>query len=144
MQSSSASSTCRIELGAPLGSGRVLLALGAAAAVALAASAMPGAAAAGAWLVAAGLCAWEWRGQRCRPHALLMQAPDAVQLLWPGREPQPARLLRHRRLGPLLVLELDAGGRLRLGCWLPGLALNDARVLSLQLARMRPGAGASV
>jgi hypothetical protein len=142
--SSDASSPCRIELGGRGPAAVALLTLAALAAVALGASAIPALQAVLLWTGGAAVALVEWHRRRLRPQAMVLHPPDAVELCWPGHEPVQAKLVRQRRLGPLLLLDLDAGHRLRVDCWLPGLPLNASRQLARQLARMRPDGGDSV
>jgi hypothetical protein len=142
--SSDASSPCRIELGGRRPAAVALLTLAMLAALALAASAIPLVPATALWIAGVGLALLEWRRRRRRPAAMILHPPDMIELCWPGHEPVQARLVRQRRLGPLLLIDVDAERPLRLDCWLPGLPLNASRQLARQLARMRPDGGDSV
>jgi hypothetical protein len=142
--SSVASSPCRIELGARVPLAIALLTLALLAAAALAMSGVAALPAALAWIAVVAIASFEWHRRRRRPQAMVLHPPDAIELLWQGHEPVQATLVGMRRLGPLLMLDIDAGERLRLDCWLPGLPLNAGRQLARQLARMRPDSGHSV
>jgi hypothetical protein len=145
MTSSHASSRCRIEL--PADRVGVVMAIAGAllAAVGVALTRLPPLAAVALWCVAAAIVGlqWRWRRQR-RPQALLLLAPDHVELEAGTDEPRPARLRDWRRLGPLVVLEFADAEPRRLDLWLPSLPLNDRHALLRQLPRMRPQPGPSV
>jgi hypothetical protein len=132
------SSPSLIELGGRGPAAVVLLTLAPLAASGLLASAIPALPAALLWIGGVATALIEWRRRSLRPRAMVLHPPDAVELHWPGHEPVQATLVRHRRVGPLLLLEIDAGHRLRLDCWLPGLPLNASRQLVRQLTRMHP------
>jgi hypothetical protein len=146
MASSASFSACRVEPG-PDRLGAALLSAGAAlAAVALWLSALPAAAALGIWLLAVVAAGLQWRQRRRRPQAIALYPDSTLRLEWNEQPARDARLHRWRRLGPLLVLELEFDDgplrRRRIDLWLPG--LNNRRELLRQLARMHPGGDASV
>jgi hypothetical protein len=136
MPSSAASLPCRFELGARRWRWFATGAFALLSALALALSDLSAGWAILAWMLAGAAALWDLQRRRRDPVALIIQAPDLVQLEWPDGRTHDARLRQWRRLGPWLLLELADAPVRRLDAWWPGLPLNERRRLARLLPRM--------
>ena len=144
MDSSDASSPFRIELGSTPELAMLLVAFAVLAAVGLAHSALQTSGIVALWLIGLLLAAIELRQRALRPVAVTLMLPDVAHLEWRNGRVEAGRLLGWRRLGPLLLLDVDAGRCWRLDARWPRSTLNASRRLARLLRRMHPESADSV